>query len=216
MCSLALAACADPAPSPGPRSGSGSDGLIEGDVFVLEDREHGPELCLGVVQESLPLRCGGVPVRGWDWDLVPGEESRSGVSWGGFHVTGTYDGASFIVSEVTASRAGVPDDHEIGTPCPIPDAGWTAPDVSRADEDDLLTAGHAAEAEPDSGGIWIDYLEEPVGDETPVPPGGIILNAAFTGDLERHTVELVPALTRRVNATGRPAARRRTVRRTRS
>ena len=88
------------------------------------------------------------------------------------------------------SREPAPDDREIGTPCPAPDGGWTAPDVSRAGEDDLLVAGHAAEAEPDSGGFWIDYVEEPVDDETPVPAGGIILNAVFTGDLERHTAAL--------------------------
>ena len=38
--------------------------------------------------------------------------------------------------------------------------------------------------------MWIDYVEDPVDDEVPVPPGGIILTAAFTGDLERHSTEI--------------------------
>ena len=187
---LTLVGCAERAPDPQPRSGGGSGGPVEGDVFVLEDRSHGPELCLGGVADSLPPQCGGVPILGWDWDVVQGEESRSGTSWGEFHVTGSYDGASFTMTEVTAPRGGAPEDNEIGTPCPMPDGGWVAPDVSRATEDDLLVAGHAAEAEPDSAGFWIDYVEDPVDDETPVPPGGIILNAASTGDLERHAASL--------------------------
>ena len=196
LLALALAGCADPAPDPGPPtasgsgSGSSSDGLVEGDAFVLEDRSHGPELCLGGVATSLPPQCGGVPIRGWDWEAVEGEEARSGTTWGEYHVAGSYDGDSFAVSEVSAPGAPAPDDREIGTPCPVSDGGGTAPDVSMAGEDDLLAAGRAAEAEADSGGFWIDYVEEPVDDETPVSPGGIILNASFTGDVERHTAEL--------------------------
>ncbi|MBW3549122.1 MAG: hypothetical protein KY452_13460 [Actinobacteria bacterium] len=67
---------------------------------VLESPDHGPQLCLGGVQESYPPQCGGPDVIGWDWDVVQGEESANGTTWGTYTVVGTWDG------EALTDRAG--------------------------------------------------------------------------------------------------------------
>jgi hypothetical protein len=159
--------------------------------FVLDDG-NGPVLCVGGIMESLPPQCDGIPLIGWDWDAVEGEEAAQGASWGSFTVTGTYDGMTFTVTDAGPPQP-FPHSGPVGTPCPEPDGGWASaeasPDLSMATDDDMLAAMHGAEAEPDFSGFWIDYVEEPVGEEV-VEPGGIIANVAFTGDVDRHVTEI--------------------------
>ena len=50
------------------------------EAMVLESPEHGPELCLGGVLESLPPQCGGPDVIGWDWAAVEDEQSMNGTT----------------------------------------------------------------------------------------------------------------------------------------
>ncbi len=187
---LALGACADryPAAPPAPID---PDQRYSATGTVLDGGGHGPELCLGGVAESYPPQCSGLELVGWDWSAVEDEESASGTTWGEYDVVGIYDGIAFTVLEVVgpATYDTEPGDP-IDTPCPEPAGGWTSVDVSRATDDDLTAAIEASEAEPDSASVWIDYVEDPVDDEVPVPPGGIILTAAFTGDLERHSTEI--------------------------
>jgi hypothetical protein len=73
---------------------------------VLEEASADPVLCLGVVLDSLPPQCGGIPIVGWDWDAVSGEESAGGTTWGSFEVTGYYDGETFILIEAGPSAPG--------------------------------------------------------------------------------------------------------------
>jgi hypothetical protein len=54
---------------------------------------HGPQLCLGPVLTSYPPQCGGPDIAGWDWNRAGGEQSYGGTTWGGYVVTGTFDGA---------------------------------------------------------------------------------------------------------------------------
>jgi hypothetical protein len=165
--------------------------LYETDTTVLESREHGPELCLGGVAESYPPQCGGVPIANWDWDLVEGEETASGTTWGSFHVVGGYDGATFTMTSVEPHRQPTPEEGDpFAAPCPEPEGGWTAPDPNRATEADRDAATRAAQNEGDSAGVWVDYLVEPADYEVPAAPDALILVAAFTGDLERHEADL--------------------------
>jgi hypothetical protein len=106
---------------------------------------------------------------------------------------GTYDGERFTVvatgpPQPPAEEKGDP----IDTPCPEPEGGWAAPDPTRASEADRDAARRAAEAEPDFSGLWIDHVEENPDPEKAeaYEPGYVILNVAFTGDVERHTAEL--------------------------
>jgi hypothetical protein len=193
---LTLAACAERPLGSG--AGGTQGGPSPGDAvtyetngFVLDDGS-GPVLCVGGIMESLPPQCDGIPLIGWDWDRVEGEEAAQGARWGSFTVTGTYDGATFTLVDAGPPQPS-PDRGPIGTPCPEPDGGWASPeaspDLSRATEDDMLATMHAAEEMPDFSGFWIDYVEDPVGEEI-VEPGGIIANVAFTGDLDRHIAQI--------------------------
>lgn len=58
-----------------------------------------PELCLGAVAESWPPQCSGIPLRGWDWAAQHGVFEHSGdIRWGGFAVTGHFDGTTMRVT----------------------------------------------------------------------------------------------------------------------
>jgi hypothetical protein len=146
-------------------------------------------LCLGGGLDSLPPQCGDVPISNWDWDQVDGEERLSGVTWGEYHVVGTYDGSTFTVLDVGSPQASAEEPGDpFAAPCPEPDGGWFAPDPSRTTDGDLTAAYQFSEGQPDSAGSWIDYTVEP--SEGPYGPNDIVLVAAFTGDLDRHRSEL--------------------------
>ena len=152
----------------------------EANGTVLDDG-GGPELCLGGVAESLPPQCGGMQIHGWSWDAVEGEQRAGGVTWGDFHVVGTYDGSSFRVEQAGPPRSVPEEGDPFATPCPEPAGGWTSSGPATTD-DDRIAAMHIAEDLPAYAGIWIDYLEEPV----EFDPGPVILNVAFTGEPERY------------------------------
>ncbi|MFC4783486.1 hypothetical protein ACT8ZV_03370 [Nocardioides sp. MAHUQ-72] len=85
-----------------------------------------PELCLGPVAESYPPQCRGIPLAGWDWSRHPGSYETAGdVRWGGYVVTGTFDGTT-----LTVTRA-VPEDDQQPTATdelsPTGDAGSFTP-----------------------------------------------------------------------------------------
>ena len=182
MLVLLAAACADPpAGRPGPSAGSESE--YEGNVFVLDEPRREPAVCFGAVADSLPPQCRGIPIVGWDWSAVRGEETASDTTWGFFHVVGTYDGRTFDVREAGPPTTEGPDHDPIDTPCPEPAGGWTSANLSKASDPDLVALMRSVEGEPDFAGFWIDYVEEPAG-EGLVEPGGIIANVAFTGDAE--------------------------------
>lgn len=54
-----------------------------------------PQLCLGAVMESYPPQCSGPALTNWDWSKVDDEEAASGVTWGSYLMTGTWDGVQF-------------------------------------------------------------------------------------------------------------------------
>ncbi|MGH2746561.1 MAG: hypothetical protein ACRDKB_01385 [Actinomycetota bacterium] len=148
-------------------------------------------LCLGVILDSLPPQCGDVPITNWSWNDVDGEEQVAGTTWGEYHVVGTFDGESFTVTEVGPPRRSPSEDNEdaIDTPCPEPDGGWQASDPDRVSDRDWERTAAAARKASDFAGVWIDHVAV-TDPESGVERTGIILNVAFTGDLERHEAEL--------------------------
>ncbi len=182
------------ADSPKPTDTSASDEadqLYEASGLVLDEPSRGPELCLGVVNESLPPQCEGIPLSKWDWTQVEGEESVDDTTWGDYHLVGNYDGETFSVREVGPPQNNEPADSDpIGTPCPEPSTGWSAPDPDRASEEDVAAAQREVSRDEDFAGLWIDYYNQPPGGPTEEDPGDIILNVAFTEDLSRHEREL--------------------------
>lgn len=85
-----LAADGGPIAAPGPVRGQGT---------VLQVEEEPAQLCLGAVAESYPPQCSGPEVVGWDWEAVDLEETASGVTWGTYAVTGTWDGTALTITE---------------------------------------------------------------------------------------------------------------------
>jgi hypothetical protein len=162
----------------------------QANATVLQDRAHGPELCLGGIFQSLPPQCRGVPITNWRWDQVEGEQRRGGTTWGDYHVVGTYDGGSFTtISSGLPQPSPQPPEAELRSPCPEPPGGWRVPDPSKASQRHLEAVSKTAQAEPELAGIWITYLE-PMGGNVAEDPGEFVLNVAFTRNLERHRAEL--------------------------
>jgi hypothetical protein len=183
---LSLSACAN-ASNLGPGATPTVEERYEADATVLQ--AEGPaRLCLGSIATSLPPQCGDVPIAGWNWDEVDGEQRLNGVIWGDYHVVGTYDGAAFTVLDVSAHETPAPDSGDpFASPCPAPAGGWVAVDPEQSTEQDRTEAMHLARGEPDFAGIWIDYLADTLNEED---PGPYVLNVAFTGDIDRHEAEL--------------------------
>jgi hypothetical protein len=169
---------ADSAPDP--------DRLYEVNATVLEDRSHGPMLCLGGVLTSLPPQCGDVPIANWDWRRVEGEEAEGGTIWGSYHVVGTYDGQTFTLTEVRPSGrnpsvAGT--DPDVSSPCRAPKGGWT--ELDHATQGDVHPADAYAQSQSDYVTSWITHL-----DPSALEFGPVIFNAVFTDDAEEHEAEI--------------------------
>jgi hypothetical protein len=189
---LFLAACGagDPAsgaadePSP-TVSGSHSDQLYEVNTTVLEDRTHGPMLCLGGITLSLPPQCGNVPVAKWDWEAVSGEERLNGTIWGNYRVVGSYDGTAFTLTAVGAYEedASGPTDSDFSSPCPKPPGGWGG--LEHSTQEDARPAAAYARSQPDYVTTWVTQLEPAKAEFGPV-----IVNAVFTEDRELHEAEM--------------------------
>lgn len=193
---VVLAACGDPAP----RASSGgsaaktdppladSSGHYQANATVLETRERGPELCLGGIAESYPPQCSGLPITNWNWDEVDGEQRASGTTWGEYHVTGTFDGSRFTVTAVSG-RQPPADGPGLARGCPDPPGGWPVPDPKRAGHLDIEKAGPSIEKMDDFAGLWISYPDGPPAEES-YEGVAILLNVAFTRDIERHEADV--------------------------
>lgn len=165
-------------------------------TMVLEAPDHAPQLCLGAVQDSYPPQCGGPDVIGWDWELVDGEESANGTTWGTYTVVGTWDGEALTLTEPAASpESSDPSDRDqarLATPCPEPEGGWQVVDESTTSDRAMQAAIEYARSQPTVGGVWVDQSINPVLDEEPIEesrandPTKLVLNLSFSDELEQH------------------------------
>ena len=174
---LLLAGCAE---RPAERAtASSSPGRYEVSATVLESPDHGPQLCSSVL-ESYPPQCGGPDVAGWDWDAVDDELSANGTTWGAYSVVGTWDGERLTLTEPPGrpQQGEILPDVDFATPCPTPAGGWRVVDPATATDEAQQTAIEHANAQPDLGALWLDS------------GAPVVLNVAFTGDLDRHEREL--------------------------
>lgn len=107
----ALSACATPGQGAGSAPGVPIDptqlaattpaaptGEVIGQGMLRED-EDGAVLCLGGIAESYPPQCSGIPVTGFSWDDIDGDETASEVTWGMYLVQGTFDGQGFAITQ---------------------------------------------------------------------------------------------------------------------
>jgi hypothetical protein len=192
---LFLAACGAETPGAG---GAGTTGepppavsepdpaqLYEANTTVLENKTHGPMLCLGGVLMSLPPQCGDVPMAGWDWSAVEGEKTVSGTTSGSYHLVGRYDGETFTATTVGPYEKGfTPDeDPDFSSPCPDPEGGW--PGLEHASQEEAHRVAVYARSQPDYAAMWVTPLEPAKYEFSPV-----VVNVVFTGEPDRHEAEI--------------------------
>lgn len=178
---LVLAACGaaeerEPPAAAGPQR-------YAADAMVLEEADgSGPMLCVGIVLESLPPQCGDVPLEGWDWDAVEGEERMSGTTWGEYRVIGTYDGERFTVDEVLPSNPPpIESAYEpTPSPCEEPVGGWLAQLPGEGSRD---LAIRYAETQPEHVDTWVTWLEP---DADPAENDSYLVNVVFTARAAEH------------------------------
>ncbi len=152
-------------------------------MTVLDDGD-GPELCHAVA-DSLPPQCEGVPMTDWTWADHPEHEDQSGVQWGSFALTGTFDGSTFAVTDAipAALYDALNEGPEPlpGTPCEAPAGGWGVVDAGRATPEAMDATYTEAARLPGFGGAWMDTSQDPSSTNDPTK---VIINVAVTEDVE--------------------------------
>lgn len=143
------AADGGPAPAPVP------DGPVRTtDLVTVLDPGTGPQLCLGAIAESYPPQCSGLPLGDFTWGDV-GFEEVSGVKWGTYAVTGTFDGTTFTATD--AVPAALYDPMAAPTPEP-PGPACESPattDPALATPEALDATLTAASALPGYATTWL-------------------------------------------------------------
>lgn len=155
-------------PAASPTAMLPADGPVRARATVLDEGE-GPMLCLGSIAFSYPPQCSGPDVDGWVWDDHP-HEASSGVRWGSYTMSGSWDGTTFTPAVV---RETTPDDHpeddveaRFATRCPEPAGGWAPVDPVTTTREALSAAHRVAEELPDHAVSWGDQSINPVYPET--------------------------------------------------
>jgi hypothetical protein len=137
------------APTPVPDGQVRTRGLV-----TVLDTGNGPELCLGAVAESYPPQCGGPALVDFDFGDV-GAETASGVTWGQYNVTGTYDGTTFTVTDaIPAALYDTMAQPEAGGLEPACDDATTT-DAEMASPEDMDATLAAASALPSYATAWL-------------------------------------------------------------
>jgi hypothetical protein len=112
---LLLTACATPLTpdeggdvvpgGPGEPSSIAAPGVVVGQGTVLQLDGEDAQFCLGPIMESYPPQCAGPVLVGWEWPDDGMSESASGVTWGTYAVSGTWDGVEFTRGEMVIPLA---------------------------------------------------------------------------------------------------------------
>lgn len=159
-----------------------------GSGTVLENKTHGPQLCLGGVMTSLPVQCGGPDIPNWDWTRTPADTTLGESKDGLYVVHGTY-----VDGDFTLTRPPVPPDkykgelpdrameRDFASPCPEPDGGWFPKDRPKLGESAIDGAASFASKLPSYSELWLD---QQFSDGTENDPNRIILNVRVTKDVK--------------------------------
>jgi hypothetical protein len=103
-------------------------------------------------------------------------------------VVGTFDGETFTLTEepgAPAKHLQQEDGFSSSPACDEPKEGWVT--QGAVDQEAAGRALAQVRREPDYAAGWVTQLEPPGATED---TGPVVLNAAFTGDIERHKAEL--------------------------
>lgn len=190
-------------PAP-PAAVPAASGKVTGLGMVMDSGE-GASICLGPIGESYPPSCEGTPLAGWDWSTVEGFEHISGVKFGMYAVTGTWDGTTLTVTDPAISAAlydPAPDPNQmltVSTRCDAPEGGWAVTDPAKANANALERAQAVAAKQDGFVTSWTDqfvevaipeYTEDPdpdMGDDGAIGPLPLVLNVLVTGDVDAAT-----------------------------
>lgn len=144
---------------PAPSDAIAAPGQVIAQATVLQKDDEPAQLCLGAVAESYPPKCSGPEVEGWDWETVDGEESASGVTWGAYAVTGTWDGTVFTAESAVMLA--------LYDPMPVVDPLTDPANAGDTPEDELLSIQEAITASapitvlssvPDNGYLFVTVI----------------------------------------------------------
>lgn len=171
-----------------PAPPTSTPGRYEASGTVLDKQGVGPQLCLGAVATSLPPQCGGIPLDGWDWAKVEGEQTAGDTTWGEYRVVGSYDGKRMTASEPPGPPQYPQDSFTFDPACPEPAGGWPRPDPKKSGQADLDRANQAAQKMPGYAGLWLYDLKPGQGEQQ--DPKNLVLNVTFTGELAAREAEL--------------------------
>lgn len=174
--------------APRPTGIPAADGPVATDGLVtVLDAGAGAQLCTSVA-ESLPPQCQGAPLAGWDWAAHPEHEEQSGVRWGMFALTGTFDGDTLTVTDAVPAAlydpAATAPDPGPGIPCDAPAGGWAPLDAATTTPEAMDATLTAASALPDLALTWVAPIDG--GDDAqaaPTEPAELVLNVAVTDDV---------------------------------
>jgi hypothetical protein len=164
---LLLAACATP-----PQPGDGGDvipdgpgepivvaapGEVIGQGTVLQKDGEEAQFCLGAVMESYPPQCSGPVIVGWEWPDDGMFESASGVTWGTYALTGTWNGVEFTPTQPPIPLALYdPLMHDPDPRADPANGGDNSDDLLTRVQDELSawTEVTVLSSYPDNGYVW--------------------------------------------------------------
>ncbi|QYM62950.1 hypothetical protein [Microbacterium sp. Se5.02b] len=168
---LLLSACASgPGSTPAPTSTTvpsdqrleeAHPGLPDGRVIgvgTVLDVAGDVQLCMGVIMESYPPQCQGVPLDGWTWDGVDGSETSGTTTWGQYAVYASYDGERLTNTDQPIMLAlydtVAPEDPTGGV------EGTTAEDELVRVQDDIAArlGSEALTVATDRGYVWLTVV----------------------------------------------------------
>ena len=107
------------APDESPTEVAADEIVYARSATLIQQGDEEPQLCLGMVLQSLPPQCGGPVLVGLDWDDVADAETVGGVTFGSGWVVGTFDGETFTLTQPVST------DPPAGAQLPTDE--WTPP-----------------------------------------------------------------------------------------
>ena len=132
-------------------------GVVVGQGTILQKDGEDAQLCLGPVAESYPPQCSGPVVVGWEWPDDGMWESASGVTWGSYAVSGTWDGVAFTPGEMIVPLALYDPMKTDPDPRTLPENAGTASEelLTRAQEElSVWTEVPVLLSYPENGYLW--------------------------------------------------------------
>ena len=169
----ATPSAADLGPIERPTDVPAATGLVTTSQPVLvSDDGTGTRLCFSANREfggTSTVKCSAADINDWSWADHEGDyEVSDGVRWGTFLLTGTYDGTTFIPTEVLPGTAYQPEDlPPFAIPCPEPQGGWQVQDPARVTLEHYMGLQRAAQRLPGYAFMAVSSRDGSLGMQSP-------------------------------------------------